>query len=89
MPALDETDHAAIKALTGEIMHLVDNCTSTADLKQSITDLLTRRITEATRAYEQQLAAEETHTTDGTVKHHISDCSQWYCGRYAGQRRQQ
>jgi len=82
-----EQDHAEIAALTGEIMHLVDNCTSTADLQQSITDLLTRHITEADRAYEQQLAAERTHSTDATAKHDISDCSPGYCGRYAGQRR--
>jgi hypothetical protein len=84
---LTSQDQAAIAALTRDIMDLVDNRTSTDGLRQSITGLLTRRIAEASRAYDAQQAAEETHSTDRTAKHHISDCAPGYCGRHPGQRR--
>lgn len=93
MTGLTGQDHAEIDALTGEIMHLVDNCTTTADLQQSIKDLLTRRVAEAARAYDAQLAAEQVHP--GAVlpsgasfgPHPISDCRIDRCGRHPGQRR--
>ena len=42
---------------------------------------LPREYDEAASAYGAQLAAERTHSTDSTAKHHISDCTPDYCGR--------
>jgi hypothetical protein len=83
---LTSQDHADLAALTDEIMTIVTGHPGGA-LRDSVLALLTRRVTEAGRAYDAQLAADETHSTDQTAKHHISDCSHNYCGRYAGQRR--
>lgn len=88
MSALSAEDQAELEALTDEIMTIVAGHPGGA-LRASVLDLLTRRVTEAGRAYEAQLAAEEQHHVPGWAEppHRISDCYPEYCGRYRGQRR--
>ena len=87
---LTPEDHADIAALTGEIMHLVGHYCGRypAALQQDVTDLLTRRITEAAQDYETVLASEETHPAGlGWFGHPISQGQPDICGRFPGQRR--
>src|SRR6185437_17060466 len=88
MTGLTEQDQAELEALTDEIMTIVTGYPGGA-LRDSILALLTRRVTEAGRAYEKQLAAEEQHHVPGWQEppHHIGYCYPEYCGRYRGQRR--
>jgi hypothetical protein len=89
--ALAEDDKRQFESLTNDIMSIFRDGLFTkstqTEIHGRVRELLTRRIREASQAYDAQLKAGEMHSTDLTARHDISDCEPDYCGRYPGQRR--
>lgn len=77
-------DQAQIDGFIDEIMAIV--ASDTGAVRDAITELVERRISEAEQEYERQLKAARTHVTSTWPAHDISTCHQSYCGHYAGQR---
>lgn len=89
---LTEQEWDEIRRISGEIMEAVmvgsiAHDSGQASMRRHIEMVLARNIAAAGKAYEDKLAAEETHTWE-FGQHHIGECQIDWCGRYRGQRRE-
>lgn len=93
MEHLSPKDMAEISLLSREIMTVIPATARHARLEHEITQVIAKHVLAVQKIYEDVLAAEEIHFPSSTdapfAEHSIRNCKLEYCGRYAGQRREQ